>query len=285
MEKEYNLDADTESETDAVDVAALLDANMKLLTFLTQQSETIARLRNRIVKLKTLIYDLSYRSSTSSPDNLRSPTPTQGTTAPPPDGAGTTPPTVKTYYGIRRGHLTGVCESWEALQSRITGYSCPVFQPFSTWEAAKAYVIEGMWQDMPDSARPYATPPFSFREASGNDKATVLVDTDDPCSLDTDASFLVKPHIVSPVDLTCLDHNKIQSQLATQLAKIHAKRNKEDELWMYFDSGASRSVISTTSPVRQHLQAVEPAYGSCSIGDGRPLNYHEKGHIRSLLFR
>ena len=69
-----------------------------------------------------------------------------------------------------------------------------------------------------------------------------------------------------------------------QLAKINAmKRNSQEELWMYFDSGASRSVISTTSPVRQHLQAIGPAYGFCSIGDGRPLHYLEKGHITDNL--
>ena len=52
---------------------------------------------------------------------------------------------------------------------------------------------------------------------------------------------------------------------------------------MYFDSGASRSVISTISPLRQHLQAIGPAYGSCSIGDGSPLHYLEKGHVKDNL--
>ncbi len=54
---------------------------------------------------------------------------------------------------------------------------------------------------------------------------------------------------------------------------------------MYYDSGASasRSVISTTSPVRKHLQAVGPAYGSCSIGDGTPLHYIEKGLVTDNL--
>jgi hypothetical protein len=52
---------------------------------------------------------------------------------------------------------------------------------------------------------------------------------------------------------------------------------------MYFDSGASRSVISTTSSIRQHLKAIGPAYGSCSIGYGTPLNYLEKGSVRDNL--
>ncbi len=79
---------------------ALLQANMQLLTFLTQQSETIARLRVRIVKLKGLIYDLSYRSSNTPQDHVPSPTPTPGTHAPPPGDADPSPSTVKTYYGV-----------------------------------------------------------------------------------------------------------------------------------------------------------------------------------------
>jgi hypothetical protein len=83
--------------------------------------------------------------------------------------------------------------------------------------------------------------------------------------------------------LISLDHSKIQAQLATQLAKINDAKNSQNELWMFFDSGASRSVISTTSPVRTHLQAISPAYGSCSIGDGTPLNYLEKGNVTDNL--
>jgi transposase InsO family protein len=52
---------------------------------------------------------------------------------------------------------------------------------------------------------------------------------------------------------------------------------------MYYDSGASRSVISTTSPIRSQLQSITPAYGSCSIGDGTPLQYIEKGHVKDNL--
>jgi hypothetical protein len=52
---------------------------------------------------------------------------------------------------------------------------------------------------------------------------------------------------------------------------------------MFFDLGASRSVISTTSPVRKHLKALTPTYGSCSIGNGTTLQYTEKGSIRENL--
>jgi len=80
-----------------------------------------------------------------------------------------------------------------------------------------------------------------------------------------------------------LNYTEIHEQLATQLARIKENKNAKEDLWMYFDSGASRSVITTNSPIRQHLQAIGPAYGSCSIGDGSPLHYLEKGHVTDNL--
>jgi hypothetical protein len=52
---------------------------------------------------------------------------------------------------------------------------------------------------------------------------------------------------------------------------------------MYFDSDASRSVITETSPIRKHLHAIQPTYGSCSNGDGTPIQYIEKGNITDNL--
>ncbi len=46
------------------------------------------------------------------------------------------PDSVITYYGIRRGHSIGVCDSWAELQSRISGYLNPTFQSFPTWQEA-----------------------------------------------------------------------------------------------------------------------------------------------------
>ncbi len=80
MEQAYNLDIDTESEDETVKVAELLDANMRLLTFLATQSMTVARLRPRIVRLKSLIHDLSFRPSDPFPDHARPPNPTHSTT-------------------------------------------------------------------------------------------------------------------------------------------------------------------------------------------------------------
>jgi len=284
VERAYNLDADTESEDETVNIADLLDANMKLLTFLTTQSQTIARLRTRIVRLKSLICDLSFRPSGPFPDHARPPNLTPSTMAemhsPLHESASPPLPQVQ-YFGIQRGHHIGVCDSWEELQRRTAGFSDSVFQSFSTWQEAKDYVIEGMWRDMPAAARPFATPPPSS-ERHSFDAASVLVDTVETTSNYIDTSFLLKPNGTSAVDISCLDHTKIQAQLATQLAIIKEKTSR-DELWMYFDSGASRSVISTTSPVRKHLQTIGPAYGSCSIGDGTPLNYLEKGRVTDKL--
>ncbi len=81
-----------------------------------------------------------------------------------------------------------------------------------------------------------------------------------------------------------LYHPKIKPNLESQLAKIKvAQDNSKEELWMYFDSGASRSVITETSPIRTHLYAITPTYGSCSIGDGTPLQYIEKGTVADNL--
>jgi hypothetical protein len=46
---------------------------------------------------------------------------------------------VTAYYGIRRGHSIGVCDSWEELQSRIAGYPKPIFQSFPTWQDARLF--------------------------------------------------------------------------------------------------------------------------------------------------
>jgi transposase InsO family protein len=278
-EQVYGLDADIESDVDddTENINELLAANMKLLNFLTQQRQTIARLRVRIVSLKTLIYDLS--SCTVPPlSGVRPPTQSRGTspTFPQHQGASSTPPaaerscapTVRTYYGIQRGPIIGVCDSYAELLRRIDGSPNSIYQSFSTWQAAEAFVIEGMSH----------TPLHHADE-----QASVLVDTVNSAHPEMDASLLIKPNM-SAVDMSRLNYTQIQEQLELQLDKITKKQNiRNDELWMYYDSGASRSVISTTSPVRQHLQAIGPAYGSCSIGDGRPLHYLEKGHITDSL--
>jgi len=216
LEKDYNLD-DTESEENAENAAKfaeILQANMRLITFLQDQNETITRLRIRIVRLKAFIYDLSFRSAAPSPDPA--------------------------HHGVK-------------APDKTTTATEPVPE------------IDTSLPPRPNNANGLAS------------LATVLVDT----HLDT--SFLLQPNVDTSVDMGSIDHSKIQKQLDNQLVEIHGNKNKEDELWMFFDSGASRSVISPNSPVRKHIQGIGPAYGSCSIGDGTPLQYIEKGKITDNL--
>jgi hypothetical protein len=119
---------------------------------------------------------------------------------------------------------------------------------------------------------------INTREDTTDKGAYVLVDAN------SDTSFLLRPNCEATEKTDHLYHPRIKTELESQLAKIKvAKDNCKEELWMYFDSGASRSVISTTSPIRTHLQAVNPTYGSCSIGDGTPLQYIEKGNVMDNL--
>ncbi len=182
-----DLFGNTDTEDGAEDVVALIQSNMNLIRFLTKQSATIARLWTRIVRLGTLIQDLTAQLNTANSSSAAN------------------------------------------------------------------------------------------RTNTSLNLASVLADTK------VDTSFQVKPNCDSQVDMRYLDHSKIQQQLERQLAKIKSNENPKDDLWMYFDSGASRSVISTNSPIRKHLQAITPAYGSCFIGDGTPLHYLETGNVTDTL--
>lgn len=44
------------------------------------------------------------------------------------------------YYAVKKGHKTGVFESWEECQSAIRGFSSPEFKKFITIEEANAYL-------------------------------------------------------------------------------------------------------------------------------------------------
>ncbi len=69
------------------------------------------------------------------------------------------------------------------------------------------------------------------------------------------------------------------------LRQVRERKQRVQELedagvkgqWMFFDSGASRSVIRTESPLRSHLTNVTPSNGSCTIGNGTRLPYVETG--------
>ena len=57
------------------------------------------------------------------------------------------------------------------------------------------------------------------------------------------------------------------------------KAKGEEGIWMYLDSGASRTVIHEQSPIRSLLFNVSETEGSCNIGNGASLKYLEKGMI------
>ncbi len=55
-----------------------------------------------------------------------------------------------------------------------------------------------------------------------------------------DVTFLVAPNCDPVVKLDHLYHPKIKKELEVQLARINGNKNQKEELWMYFESGASR---------------------------------------------
>jgi hypothetical protein len=76
------------------------------------------------------------------------------------------------------------------------------------------------------------------------------------------------------------DNSQIKTIIEEKIKQLkEIKEKKLPELWMYFDSGATRSVISETSPIKSHLKNVRPTGGSCSIGNGEPLLYLQRGTI------
>ena len=77
-----------------------------------------------------------------------------------------------------------------------------------------------------------------------------------------------------------LNQVQIKKQLDQKLQQLEERKAKGEEgLWMYLDSGASRSVIQEKSPIRQHLVNVSETNGSCNVGNGANLTYLQKGLI------
>ncbi len=73
---------------------------------------------------------------------------------------------------------------------------------------------------------------------------------------------------------------KICDQLDAKIEELRERNANDDKgLWMYLDSGASRSVIGEKSPIRPHLKNVAETDGSCQIASGANLKYLEKGSI------
>jgi hypothetical protein len=112
-------------------------------------------------------------------------------------------------------------------------------------------------------------------QLDSGDTASVLMDAE------TDASLLVKPAIGINVEMNLFNNAEVKKEIERKLNSMH--ETKASDLWMYFDSGASRSVISTTSSIRKHLKEIVPAYGSCSVGNGTPLQYIETGKVKDNM--
>jgi hypothetical protein len=75
-------------------------------------------------------------------------------------------------------------------------------------------------------------------------------------------------------------NHDLKQQFDNKLKELKEKKaNGETGLWMYLDSGASRSVIQERSPIRQHLSNVSATIGSCNVGNGANLKYLERGTI------
>jgi hypothetical protein len=86
------------------------------------------------------------------------------------------------------------------------------------------------------------------------------------------------------IHLEFLVNKRILGELKRKQAALHETlTSSAPQLWMYFDSGASKSVIAPTSPIRKHLTQSRPVQGSCSIGDGTPLDYIEKGMFHNTI--
>ena len=72
----------------------------------------------------------------------------------------------------------------------------------------------------------------------------------------------------------------IREQLKEKLQNLEERRKQgEKEIWMYLDSGASRSVIQEESPIKALLTDVSETNGSCNVGNGANLKYLEKGML------
>ena len=74
----------------------------------------------------------------------------------------------------------------------------------------------------------------------------------------------------------------IKKQLEEKIQDLEERRQQgEEEIWMYLDSGASRSVIQEESPIKALLTDVSETNGSCNVGNGANLKYLKKGMLNS----
>jgi hypothetical protein len=90
------------------------------------------------------------------------------------------------------------------------------------------------------------------------------------------------PECESLFAITNLENQQhsIENNLKSKRIELKERQQKgEQGLWMFLDSGASRSVIREDSPLRPHLYNLKESNGSCSVGNGAALQYLQKGLI------
>jgi transposase InsO family protein len=298
-----DIDENTDTEDGAEDLIDLLQSNTKLLAFITRQNATIRRLRSRITRMGILISQLDNIVRRDSTDWKAA----QPCTIPPDgpglesvgstlnasgelenDGITLHASSVVENAGITI-HASSVIEdagitlhaSSVIEKAGITLHASSVIENAGITLHASSVVesIASHEQRMHPHGSTYEY--YNDREDTKRSKTTalVLMDSSPDVSLSTMGSkFNPTTH------LEFLVNKRILKEIKRKQASLQESlKSCAPQLWMYFDSGASRSVIAPTSPIREHLTQSRPAHGSCSIGDGTPLNYIEQGMYNNTI--
>jgi transposase InsO family protein len=258
-----DIDVNTDTEDGAEDLIDLLRSNMKLIAFIKKQNATIRRLRSRIIRLGKQVYTLEniMREYTMS----RQESQTSNATSPEDDHTKL----------IRSSTLyaSSVEETRRSTQHALSGTDSSSDTPHAS--------SGGDSSRKPLHASGVTESDSSSQNVSKRAKPTALVLMDSS----PDVSLIAMGSKFNPtVHLEFLVNKRILKELKRKQATLHEiLKSSAPQLWMYFDSGASRSVIAPTSPIRQHLTQSRPVHGSCSIGDGTPLDYIEKGMLHNTI--
>jgi transposase InsO family protein len=103
---------------------------------------------------------------------------------------------------------------------------------------------------------------------------------DDQLTLATDTRGRPECDYLFTVPELEFKNDSLQRQREERITEIKSKEEKGDKgLWMYLDSGASRSVIREDSPLTQYLYNLSETNGSCNVGNGATLEYLQKGML------
>ena len=116
-----------------------------------------------------------------------------------------------------------------------------------------------------------------------NNNATQGFEKSTVC-LDLSLTLFSPLNTTTKLNTIAFDNLRIKALIAEKVKLLKKiKYMKLPELWMYFDSGATRSVIAENSTIKPYLKNVKPTNGSCSIGNGEPLHYLQRGTINKQL--